>query len=250
MNIGIVGTGHIGATLVKKLSAAGHSVKVANSRGPETIEADLLQDGAQPVTATEVFEDVDVVILSIPMKVLPEYRELAMGLNDSVVLIDTSNHYPMRDGKLLEDSKDIEAEWVQESLGRPIVKAFNAIGAPALAGDGRPDWATGLIAIPITGDREEDKATTISLINDIGFDAYDAGAITESWRIQPGNPAYCTDLTLDELPQALANANAERAPKLRDIFVEAAYERMTDAAETNPPADWGVQLSRILYAPK
>lgn len=38
MKIGILGAGHIGATLVTRLSAAGHDVKVANSRGPETIE--------------------------------------------------------------------------------------------------------------------------------------------------------------------------------------------------------------------
>ncbi len=41
MKIGILGTGHIGKTLVTKLSAAGHDVKVANSRGPETIDADI-----------------------------------------------------------------------------------------------------------------------------------------------------------------------------------------------------------------
>lgn len=50
MKIGILGTGHIGKTLVKELSAAGHNVKVANSRGPETIEAELLSNGAQAVT--------------------------------------------------------------------------------------------------------------------------------------------------------------------------------------------------------
>ncbi|HEX8308045.1 MAG TPA: NAD(P)-binding domain-containing protein [Allosphingosinicella sp.] len=51
MKIGILGTGHIGATLVTKLSAAGHDVKVANSRGPETIGSDLLNNGARAVTA-------------------------------------------------------------------------------------------------------------------------------------------------------------------------------------------------------
>ena len=35
MKIGILGTGHIGKTLVTKLSLAGHDVQVANSRGPE-----------------------------------------------------------------------------------------------------------------------------------------------------------------------------------------------------------------------
>jgi predicted dinucleotide-binding enzyme len=51
MKIGILGTGHIGTTLVTKLSAAGHDVKVANSRGPETIDADILKNGARAVTS-------------------------------------------------------------------------------------------------------------------------------------------------------------------------------------------------------
>lgn len=53
MKIGILGTGHIGKTLVQRLSAAGHDVRVANSRGPETIEADVLSSGGRAVTALE-----------------------------------------------------------------------------------------------------------------------------------------------------------------------------------------------------
>ena len=34
MKIGILGVGHIGKTLAQRFSAAGHDVKVANSRGP------------------------------------------------------------------------------------------------------------------------------------------------------------------------------------------------------------------------
>ncbi len=33
MNIGIIGSGNIGAELARKLSAAGHTVRLANSRG-------------------------------------------------------------------------------------------------------------------------------------------------------------------------------------------------------------------------
>ncbi|WP_407437169.1 NAD(P)-binding domain-containing protein [Lelliottia sp.] len=35
--IAVPGTGHIGKTLARSLASAGHSVKVANSHGPETI---------------------------------------------------------------------------------------------------------------------------------------------------------------------------------------------------------------------
>lgn len=49
MKIGILGTGNIGKTLVTRLSQAGHEVKVANSRGPHTIDAELLSAGAGAV---------------------------------------------------------------------------------------------------------------------------------------------------------------------------------------------------------
>ena len=64
LKIGILGAGNIGKTLARKLAQAGHDVKVANSRGPETIEADALEFGARAVTAAEAVQDVEVVILS------------------------------------------------------------------------------------------------------------------------------------------------------------------------------------------
>lgn len=66
LNIGILGVGHIGKTLARKLSEAGHGVKVANSREPETIGADVLAFGARAVSAAQAVEDVTVVTFSIP----------------------------------------------------------------------------------------------------------------------------------------------------------------------------------------
>lgn len=80
MKIGIIGTGHIGKTLVIRLSEAGHQVKVANSRGPQSIEADLLINGAQPATTEEAIADADVVILSIPLMRIPDIAPLIRNL--------------------------------------------------------------------------------------------------------------------------------------------------------------------------
>src|SRR3982750_330414 len=99
MKIGILGVGHIGKTLARKLSAAGHHVKVANSRGPETIDADVLALGARAVTAAEG-GDVDVVILSIPLNRLTAVAPLVAKLPAETVVMDTSNYYPQRDGTI------------------------------------------------------------------------------------------------------------------------------------------------------
>ena len=76
MKIGIIGTGHIGTTLIRKLTRAGHSVLMANSRGPETLKELAEETGAQAVTAQEAVQGVDVVILSIPLDKLPLMKEL------------------------------------------------------------------------------------------------------------------------------------------------------------------------------
>ncbi|WP_369758833.1 NAD(P)-binding domain-containing protein [Nocardia sp. 348MFTsu5.1] len=76
----MVGAGSIGKTLSHRLSAAGHDVKVANSRGPETIDAHALSSGATAVPVTEVVKVVDVVILSIPLNRIPGVATLFSSL--------------------------------------------------------------------------------------------------------------------------------------------------------------------------
>lgn len=244
MKIGIIGTGHIGATLVRKLSAAGHVISVANSRGPETISEELLRDGARAVTAEQAVQDIEVLILSIPLQAIPSIAQLLADLPDDVTVIDTSNYYPGRDGDEFLPEGAVESQWVSEQLGRPVVKAWNATGSDSLATKGKPAGTPGRIALPVAADRDEDRRRAHLLVDQTGLDPYDAGPIAESWRQQPGNPAYGTDLTLDELPDALARADAQRAPRRRDLVVAVFAERL--GAGTNPDAEWGVAVSRLL----
>jgi predicted dinucleotide-binding enzyme len=246
MKIGILGTGHIGKTLVQKLSAAGHDVKVANSRGPETIEADVLAYGGRAVTAAEAVEGVDVVILSIPLNRLPGIAPLISGVPAETVVIDTSNYYPQRDGTIEAiEAGQVESLWVSEQLGRPIAKAWNAIGSDSFARKGKPAGSPGRIAIPVAANSERDRKVAMALVEDTGLDAVDAGTLDESWRQQPGAPGYCTDLTREEMPAALAAAERARLPKRRDLVVAAIQERVGDAT-TNPDAEYGVRLNRAL----
>jgi 8-hydroxy-5-deazaflavin:NADPH oxidoreductase len=247
MKIGILGTGHIGKTLVRKLSAAGHDVKVANSRGPDTIEADVLSSGGRAVTAAEAVADVDVVILSIPLNRLPGIASLIAGVPAETVVVDTSNYYPARDGRIEAiEASQVESLWVSEQLGRPIVKAWNAIGSDSFARKGKPAGSPDRIAIPVAADSDRDRKVGMALVEDTGFDAFDAGTLADSWRQQPGAPGYCTDLTLDEMPAAHAAAERARLPKRRDLAVAAIVERVGDGT-TNPDAEYGVRLNRALF---
>lgn len=246
MKIGILGTGHIGKTLVTKLSAAGHDVKVANSRGPETIDAGLLAFGARAVTPQEALRDVEVVILSIPLNAIPAIAPFVAALSEETVVIDTSNYYPFRDDRIEAiEAGQVESLWVVDQLGRPVAKAWNAIGSASLARKGKPKGDADRIAIPVAADRDRDRAVAMALVEDTGLDAVYSGPLAESWRQQPGAPVYCTDLTRQQIQPALSAAERARLPARRDLGVAVMQERLGDGT-TNPDEDWGVRLVRVI----
>ena len=129
--------------------------------------------------------------------------------------IDTSNYYPLlRDGRLpeLEISDLTESEWMQQHLGRPVLKEFNNILAAHLEHNGQTAGKPGCIVLLVAGDEATAKQQAIALVEDMGFDAVDDGSLHESWRQQPGSPLYCTDLPATEVRQHLGLAWASPVP--------------------------------------
>lgn len=94
MRIGVIGTGNIGGTLARKLSEAGHEVKVANSRDLDAVRKFASEINAVPADIHGVVTDVDAVILSIPFPAVSSLPDgLFSGLLPHVPVIDTSNYY-------------------------------------------------------------------------------------------------------------------------------------------------------------
>ena len=126
-----------------------------------------------------------------------------------------------------------ESEWVARQLGRPgVVKALNNIMAESMEGGGLPRGDPNRIALPVAGDDAQAKQVVMRVIDELGFDAIDAGSLSESWRQQPGTPAYCTDLTADRLRAALARADRARTPQTRAESVK----RLFSLRQGTPPA--------------
>src|SRR5256885_4698697 len=215
MNIGIIGAGHIGGSLTRRFSALGHKVFVANSRGPETLAALAQETGATPVTVTEAARRGDVVIITIPERNIPDLpSDLFAGVPNSVVVVDTGNYYPQqRDGRIdaIEEGRP-ESLWVSQQLGRPVVKACNNIYAEHLLKKGQPAGTPGRIALPVAGDDERAKAIVLKLVDELGFDAVDAGGLDVSWRQQAGPPGIAADLDAPSVLDALSKARKKRQP--------------------------------------
>jgi predicted dinucleotide-binding enzyme len=217
MKIGIIGAGNIGGTLTRRLAALGHEVSVANSRGPETLRDLAAETGASAVSVTDAAREKDLVIVTIPEKNVPDLPEDLFADTGDVIVVDTGNYYPQqRDGRIaaIEDGM-AESRWVEQQLGRAVIKAFNNIYADHLRDNGRPAGTPGRIALPVAGDDDSAKAVVMHLIDELGFDAVDAGSLDQSWRQQPGTPVYTTDLDADGVRRALSEASPQRSPQWR-----------------------------------
>jgi hypothetical protein len=217
MRIGIIGAGNIGGNLTRKLTAMGHEVVVANSRGPQTLEDLAEETGATAALAAVAAEGAELVIVTIPERAIPF---LPPGILDGAApgapIVDTGNYYPQRDGRIAEIEDGMtESRWVSTQLGRPVVKAFNGIYAQHLLEGGLPLGTPDRIALPVAGDEPEAKAVVMRLVGELGFDPVDAGGIDDSWRQQPGTPVYGTDLDAAGVREALGQASPERPPGFR-----------------------------------
>ena len=218
MKIGIIGAGNIGSILARQFRQLQHTVLIANSRGPETLSRIAQETGAIPVPVSEAADGVDLLVLTILMKGVPSLpKDLLAHLPATAPIIDTGNYYPPRDGQIREiDAGLVESEWTSRILGRPVIKIFNNIVADSLLRKGLPKGAKNRIALPVAGDNPQSKRLVMDLVEAIGFDAFDAGSLSESWRYQPGTPAYCPDPTIEQLSSLLERADPEKAPKSRD----------------------------------
>jgi predicted dinucleotide-binding enzyme len=226
MRIGIIGTGPIGSTLAIKLAKAGHQIKVTNTRAMPELEKIAENLGAAAATLEDVVKNVDAIIFSMPFgayKDLPE--NLLKEVSQDVVVMDTSNYYPFRDGEVAELEQISESEYISGILGVQVTKVFNNILEYTLKHHGRETGAEGRIAISVAGDNQAHKLVVSQLVDQTGFDTVDGGTLSESWRQQPGTPAYCTELNAAQLKQALADAEKGKAPEVRDEIMDALRAR-------------------------
>jgi predicted dinucleotide-binding enzyme len=190
--IGLIGSGNIGGTVARLAVAAGYDVVLSNSRGPETLAELVAELGprARAATAADAAAAGDIVVVTIPLK---SYRDVPVEPLAGKVVIDTNNYYPQRDGHIaeLDDESTTTSELLQAHLPTShVVKVFNNIWFGALAALARPAGAADRTALAIAGDDADAKAQVTAFLDTIGYDAVDAGPLSEGWRYQRDTAAY------------------------------------------------------------
>jgi predicted dinucleotide-binding enzyme len=189
--VGFIGSGMIGGTVARLSVAAGHQVVLSNSRGPATLRdlADDLGPLARPGTGEEA-SAADIVVVSVPLHAA---LTLPAGPLAGRVVLDTCNYYPERDGHLaaLDEGRETSSELVQHQLaGAAVVKAFNNIFFRHLLSLARPAGAADRSFLPIAADDPAAKAIASAFLDSIGYGTVDTGNLADSWRQEPGQPAY------------------------------------------------------------
>ncbi len=206
--IGIIGSGNIGGALARAFTRAGHRVVIANSRGPASLDALVIELGelASAGTVERAAQASDLVVVTIPLKAV---ASIPSDLLTGRVVIDTNNYYPDRDGHIpeLDDEVLTTSEFVaQHFAGATVVKAFNHIPALHIAEHSQPAGTPERRALMIYGEDAAAVERVQALIEEIGFDAVNGGGLAESWRIQRDTPGYGPRFSAGELTEKLSVA--------------------------------------------
>jgi predicted dinucleotide-binding enzyme len=193
--VGLIGSGNIGGTVARLAVAAGYEVVLSNSRGPETLAGLVAELGplASAGTPVEAAQRGELVLVSIPLRA---YREVPTQPVAGKVVMDTNNYYPQRDGHIaeLDDGSTTGSELLQQHLpDAHVVKVFNNINYRHLGSLARPRGAGNRSALFIAGDDAGAKQAVSTFLDNIGYDAVDAGPLGAGGRIfQVGGAGYGT----------------------------------------------------------
>lgn len=189
MRISIVGTGNIGGGLGRAWAATGHDVTfgVRDVADPETI-ALAREVGAAVATIPEALPGAEVIVLATPFTAVEAVAKVLPDWSGRVV-VDCTN--PIGPGfKLLHGHTDSGAEAVARMLpGARVVKSFSAQGAENLA---HPVYDGVRASNFYCGDDADAKAIVRRLVDDVGFEAIDAGALSSARYLEPMTMLWIT----------------------------------------------------------
>jgi predicted dinucleotide-binding enzyme len=177
MRIGIVGAGRIGGNAARLFAKAGHEVLVSYSRDEDKLAQLATDIGARAGTPREAVEFGEVVLFSVPWRLVDDVLAQA-GPLDGKIVIDTTNQFG-HDG--WQDLGGRTAAQVNAARmpGARYTKSFNTLTSAfqaEAAGRTGPDR----VVMFLCGDDEEAKGVVAGLIDDAGFTPVDMGGTADA----------------------------------------------------------------------
>ncbi|WP_165313573.1 NADPH-dependent F420 reductase [Vibrio ziniensis] len=184
MNIAIIGSGNIGSGLALTFGQTAYNV-ILSSRNEESTRAVVAKLGKTNVKASNIADAVkasEVVILATPYDAVSSLTNAADF--SGKIVIDVTNPVKADFSGLSVGFETSAAEEIQKLLPQAtVVKAFNTVFAQVyeqgLEFDGHKAQTF------VAANDDVAKQTVLSLANEAGFEAVDAGALTNARYLEP-----------------------------------------------------------------
>jgi predicted dinucleotide-binding enzyme len=184
MAIGIIGSGNVGGALGTRWAKKGHAV-IFGSRDPGGADMQKLitavGKNARAATLAEAATS-DVLLLAMPW---PATKDVVAGLGDlsGKILIDATNPLlPDLSGMVLGTTTSGAEQVAGWARGAKVVKAFNTVGANIMENE---SFAGDRPVMFYCGEDAAAKKTVHQLVEEIGFDAQDAGPLKQARVLEP-----------------------------------------------------------------
>jgi NADPH-dependent F420 reductase len=185
MNIAIIGTGNVGSALGSRFARAGHSV-VFGSRDPDSDAMKKLTASSGSTARAAIQADAaaasDVVVLATPWPAAKEVIESLGPLQGKTVLDCMNPLLPDFSALALGTTTSAGEQVARWAKGANVVKVFNTVGANIMAdssfGHHRP-------VMFYCGDESASKSIASQLATELGFEAIDAGPLTQARLLEP-----------------------------------------------------------------
>jgi 8-hydroxy-5-deazaflavin:NADPH oxidoreductase len=183
MNIAIIGTGNMAAGLASVWAAAGHAIRIgARDLSKASALAEKVGHGCFGGGIADAVQRADVVVLAVPFGAAADAIQQAANLAGKV-LVDISNPISPDYKELTIGHTTSAAEEIQKLAPQAlVVKAFNTIFAQLLSPEARSGKP---LQVFIAGDAAAAKSTVSNLVASAGFEAVDAGLLSNSRYLEP-----------------------------------------------------------------
>ncbi len=177
MRIGIVGAGNVGTALGRQLAKAGHEV-VYGVPDPKSPKYQALK----PRSVKEAAAFAEVVLLATPWPATEAAIRSAGSLSGKIVIDCVNPLKPDLSGLAVGYTDSAAEQIARWAPGAKVFKAFNQTGADNMA---KPAYGAQKSVMFVAGDDPESKKTVLKLVGDVGFEAVDAGPLTNARLLEP-----------------------------------------------------------------
>lgn len=185
MNIGIIGYGNVGGTLGRRWAEIGHDVTFGVRDKTSSKVTELLNKISTTASASDIssaIEQSDIIVLATPWEAVKEILNNNNDLIADKIIIDCTNPLSGLDGLMIGTTSSGGEKVAMWAKRAKVVKAFNSTGSNNMD---NPKYDNDRAVMFVCGDDRNAKEITIDLVEELGFDAVDAGGITVSRWLEP-----------------------------------------------------------------